>query len=173
LLSCHREENVDDPSRLGALLQTLDAIQAEYGYPILFSVHPRTRRKMEEAGLSLKGLIREHPPFNFTDYIALQQNAFCVLSDSGTITEEASLLGFPAVNLREAHERQEGMEKAAAIMAGFRTSTVLTAIKVATTPAVALDPVPDYLQRSVSEKVVRLIVSYADYVQRNTWRKDI
>ena len=112
-------------------------------------------------------------PFSFTDYISLQTRAFCVLSDSGTITEESSLLSFPAVNLRETHERHEGMEKAAVIMSGFSADRILTAIKIATAGGrgAELDPVEDYRQGSVSEKVLRLIVSYTDYVNRLVWKK--
>jgi UDP-N-acetyl-L-fucosamine synthase len=172
VLSSHREENVDDHARLHDLFETLSGILSAYPYPIIFSIHPRTEKRLEEAGLSFSSRIIRSKPFCFTDYIALQKNAFCVLSDSGTITEESSILGFPAVNLRETHERQEGMEKAAVTMAGLRKDTVLTAIRLTTKDdRIELDKVADYQQRTVSEKVVRIIVSYADYVQRTVWRK--
>ena len=173
VLSAHREENVDDPQRLAALVSVLHAVLDAYPYPIVFSVHPRTEQRLKDLGMDLGGRVIRSKPFSFTDYVSLQTRAFCVLSDSGTITEESSLLSFPAVNLRETHERHEGMEKAAVMMSGFSTDRVLTAIRIATANGrgAALDPVPDYRQESVSEKVLRIIVSYTDYVNRVVWRK--
>jgi UDP-N-acetylglucosamine 2-epimerase (non-hydrolysing) len=173
VLSSHREENVDNPGRLAELRIALEAVLEEYSFPIVFSVHPRTERRLKDLGMDFGSRVIHSKPFNYTDYVALQTHAFCVLSDSGTITEESSLLGFPAVNLRETHERHEGMEKAAVIMSGFSSKSILTAIRISTSGGrgAALDPVEDYRQASVSEKVLRLIVSYTDYVNRVVWRK--
>ena len=173
VLSSHREENVDAPERISLLVAAIRAVLGAYEYPILFSVHPRTEKRLRDANIDLGDRVIRSKPLGFTDYIALQEKAFCVLSDSGTITEESSILGFPALNLRETHERQEGMEKAAVIMTGFDPDTILTGIKVSTAGGrcAALDPVPDYRQASVSEKVLRIILSYTDYVNRKVWYK--
>jgi UDP-N-acetyl-L-fucosamine synthase len=174
VLSSHREENVDDPKKLRQLVAALKAVLEAYDYPILFSVHPRTEKKLQDAKIELGDKVIRSKPLGFTDYVSLQNRAFCVLSDSGTVTEESSILGFPALNLRETHERQEGMEKAAVIMTGFDADRILTGIKVVTAGGrgAALDPVPDYRQASVSEKVLRIILSYTDYVNRKVWYKN-
>ncbi len=173
VLSFHREENVDDPARLAALGSSLRAVLEEYQLPVVFSVHPRTEKRLSDLGMDFGDRVIRSKPFSFTDYVSLQRRSFCVLSDSGTVTEESSLIGFPAVNLRETHERHEGMEKAAVVMAGLTAATILTAIRISAAGDrnIVLDPVEDYRQGSVSEKVLRLIVSYTDYVNRVVWRK--
>ncbi len=177
IVSTHREENVDTPDNLRDLLATLRALADEYGFPLIVSTHPRTRKRLEALGESLEHpLIRFSKPFGLLDYIKLQMNAFCVLSDSGTITEEASLLNLPAVTLRNAHERPEGMDQGTLIMSGLRKDSVLAAVKVITSQQRGNDRViplvPDYEGGPVSLQVVRVVLSYTDYVNRTVWRKD-
>lgn len=177
IVSTHREENVDTPDNLRDLLATLRALADEYGFPLIVSTHPRTRQRLEALGESLEHpLIRFVKPFGLLDYIKLQMNAFCVLSDSGTITEEASLLNLPAVTLRNAHERPEGMDQGTLIMSGLKKDSVLAAVKVVTsqhqTGARVIPLVPDYEGGPVSLQVVRVVLSYTDYVNRTVWRKD-
>lgn len=177
IVSTHREENVDTPDNLRDLLATLRALADEYGFPLIVSTHPRTRKRLEALGESLEHpLIRFSKPFGLLDYIKLQMNAFCVLSDSGTITEEASLLNLPAVTLRNAHERPEGMDQGTLIMSGLRKDSVLAAVKVITRQhqagARVIPLVPDYEGGPVSLQVVRVVLSYTDYVNRTVWRKD-
>lgn len=177
IVSAHREENVDTPDNLRDLLATLRALGDEYGFPLIVSTHPRTRKRLEALGESLEHpLIRFSKPFGLLDYIKLQMNAFCVLSDSGTITEEASLLNLPAVTLRNAHERPEGMDQGTLIMSGLRKDSVLAAVKVITSQQQNGDRViplvPDYEGGPVSLQVVRVVLSYTDYVNRTVWRKD-
>lgn len=176
IVSAHREENVDTPVNLRDLLATLRALADEYGYPLIVSTHPRTRKRLEALGESLEHpLIRFSKPFGLLDYIKLQMNAFCVLSDSGTITEEASLLNLPAVTLRNAHERPEGMDQGTLIMSGLKKDSVLSAVKVITSqhqPGSHRIPlVPDYEGGPVSLQVVRVVLSYTDYVNRTVWHK--
>ncbi|WP_137971663.1 non-hydrolyzing UDP-N-acetylglucosamine 2-epimerase [Pseudomonas sp. F(2018)] len=177
IVSAHREENVDTPDNLRDLLATLRALADEYGFPLIVSTHPRTRKRLEALGESLEHpLIRFSKPFGLLDYVKLQMNAFCVLSDSGTITEEASLLNLPAVTLRNAHERPEGMDQGTLIMSGLRKDSVLAAVKVITSQYQAglrsIPLVPDYEGGPVSLQVVRVVLSYTDYVNRTVWRKD-
>jgi UDP-N-acetylglucosamine 2-epimerase (non-hydrolysing) len=177
IVSTHREENVDTPDNLRDLLDTLRALADEYGFPLIVSTHPRTRKRLEALGESLEHpLIRFVKPFGLLDYIKLQMNAFCVLSDSGTITEEASLLNLPAVTLRNAHERPEGMDQGTLIMSGLKKDSVLAAVRVITsqhqTGARVIPLVPDYEGGPVSLQVVRVVLSYTDYVNRTVWRKD-
>ncbi len=176
IVSAHREENVDTPENLRDLLATLRALADEYGFPLIVSTHPRTRKRLEALGESLEHpLIRFSKPFGLLDYIQLQMNAFCVLSDSGTITEEASLLNLPAVTLRNAHERPEGMDQGTLIMSGLKKESVLAAVKVITSQHKAgersIPLVPDYEGGPVSLQVVRVVLSYTDYVNRTVWRK--
>lgn len=177
IVSTHREENVDTPDNLRDLLATLRALAGEYGFPLIVSTHPRTRKRLEALGESLEHpLIRFSKPFGLLDYIKLQMSAFCVLSDSGTITEEASLLNLPAVTLRNAHERPEGMDQGTLIMSGLKKDSVLAAVKVITSQHYACERlipmVPDYEGGPVSLQVVRVVLSYTDYVNRTVWRKD-
>jgi UDP-N-acetylglucosamine 2-epimerase len=175
IVSAHREENVDDRLRLTEFVKTLAAVYAKYKLPIIFSVHPRTEKMMKQFGLELNEGVKSNKPFGFTDYIALQKNSFCVLSDSGTITEESAILGFPAINIRETHERLEGMEKAAVMMTGFDKDRVLTAIEMCRrqreSKSELVNRVEDYFQDNISEKIARIILSYTDYVNKKVWFK--
>lgn len=175
LVSAHREENVDSPEGLRDLLETLEALVEAYGYPVLVSTHPRTRKRLES--LEHKALdtrIVFSKPFGFLDYVRLQMNAFCILSDSGTITEEASLLNLPAVTLRNAHERPEGMDVGTLIMCGLKKAHVLGAVAIVADQRAgrerAVMPVADYENPAVSRQIVRIISSYVDYVNRVVWR---
>jgi UDP-N-acetylglucosamine 2-epimerase (non-hydrolysing) len=174
VVSLHREENVDDPVHLASLVAGLDALADQYGFPLVFSVHPRTRKRLEAGGHRLHPLIQPLPPMGFFDYVALQKEAFCSLSDSGTITEESAILGFPAVNLRQAHERPEGMEEGAVIMSGVSAERILQAVEVTRAQFKHLGPcrIPDdYNVSQVSWKVTKIILSYTNYVNRRTWSK--
>ncbi len=176
VVSAHREENVDNPERLAAILETLRSLAERFERPVVVSTHPRTRARLESlAGgiedLELRG-VRFLRPFGFLDYVRLQQGAFCVLSDSGTITEESALLGFPAVTLRDAHERPEGMDAGTLVMSGLSAGRVIQAVELVTVrPAGMRAGLPsDYLESNVSQKVVQIILSYVDYVNRTVWR---
>lgn len=176
VVSAHREENVDTPDNLRDLLETLKALAEEYSHPIIVSTHPRTRKRLEALGESLDHpLIRFVKPFGLLDYIKLQMSALCVLSDSGTITEESSLLNFPAVTLRNAHERPEGMDEGTLIMSGLRKESVMEAVKVVVSQHQGgkriIPMVPDYDGGPVSLQVVRVVLSYTDYINRTVWRK--
>jgi UDP-N-acetylglucosamine 2-epimerase (non-hydrolysing) len=171
VVSCHREENVDAPASLHRFAEVLEAVAVHHGKPVLVSTHPRTAKRLEAAGLQFHPLVRLMPPFGFLDYNALQLNARAVLSDSGTISEEASLLGFPALNIREAHERPEAMEEAAVMMVGLSPQRVLQGLQILSQSA-ALPRLPaDYAPTNVSDKVLKIILSYTDYVRRNVWRE--
>ena len=178
VVSAHREENVDSPASLSMLLETLDRLAATYAKPIIVSVHPRTRNRIEQLDADAKRmnpLVRLLKPFGFFDYIALQRGASCVLSDSGTITEECSLLGFPAVTIRQAHERPEGMDVGTLVMCGLHHERVLRAVGLVMAQhadgGAAIRPVPDYDAGLVSKKIVRIILSYVDYINRTVWSK--
>lgn len=174
LLSAHREENVDDPERLKELIEATAEIGDTFGRDIIVSTHPRTRKRLDALNITMHPRMRFLQPLGFLDYVRLQMEAFCVISDSGTVTEEASLLGFPAVTIREAHERPEGMDCATLLMCPPRKGRLVDAVRIVTTeakngyrPQVVLDyDVPD-----VSAKVLRIIVSYVDYVNRVVWRR--
>jgi UDP-N-acetylglucosamine 2-epimerase (non-hydrolysing) len=175
--SAHREENVDDPARLERLLGALRAVGEHWRRPILFSTHPRTRKRLAEMASppASRDGFRFLEPLGFLDYVRLQCEAYCVLSDSGSLTEEASLLGLRAVTLREAHERPEGMDEAAVLMSGIGAERVVQAVELATAESGAGTPslrvVGDYLADNVSRKVARLILSYVDYVNAIVWRE--
>ena len=173
-VSIHREENVDDPVHLKSLVATLNALAAHYRFPLIFSVHPRTRKRLEAGGHKLNRLIRTMPPLGFFDYVALQKNACCTLSDSGTIAEESSILGFPAVTVREAHERPEGMDEGAVVMTGLEKERILQAVAMTLAQFKAMGPckIPaDYKVDQVSWKVAKIILGYTDYVNRRVWQK--
>ena len=176
LVSAHREENVDSPEVLGDLLGSLNALVEKYNLPIVVSTHPRTRKNIEGGHYSgLNKKIAFCKPFGFLDYVHLEMHAFCVLSDSGTITEEASLLNFPAITIRDAHERPEGMDAGTLIMSGLKKNRVLDAVDTVTRqyrdgqPTVL--PVADYDNPHVSKQIVRVVLSYVDYVNRTVWSK--
>ena len=178
VVSSHREENVDCPQRLAEFLRTLEGIAATYDRQVIVSTHPRTRKRLE--GLDTGGLdprIRFLKPLGFLDYVKLQTQAYCVVSDSGTLTEESSILAFPAVMIRQAHERPEGMDEGTLVMSGLRPERVLQAIEMVVGPHQGTDRVarlvPDYEAGRVSMKVLRIIQSYVDYVNRTVWRLDV
>jgi UDP-N-acetylglucosamine 2-epimerase (non-hydrolysing) len=171
LVSSHRAENVDEDHRIKLLVETLDAVAERFGEPILVSTHPRTRKRIDGLGLEFHPLVQLLKPFGFLDYNALQLNAHAVLSDSGSISEESAILGFPAVNLREAHERPEAMENAVVMMAGLEPRRVLQALDILATQRSRPKLPEDYAVPDVSEKVVRIVLSYTDYVRRVVWKE--
>jgi UDP-N-acetylglucosamine 2-epimerase (non-hydrolysing) len=177
LVSAHREENVDAPDNFRELLASLAAVRKTWGLPVVVSTHPRTRKRLEEQGVQSSAAMRLLKPLGFLDYVRLQISARCVISDSGTITEESSILDFPAVTIRQAHERPEGMDEGTLIMCGVKPEGVVTAIETVLSQrkrgARQFRIAEDYLPDNVSKKVVRTILSYTDYVNRTVWRKSI
>ncbi len=174
VVSAHREENVDEPARLRKLLDILAGLAERFAQPVIVSTHPRTRKRLDALGQALPAAVQFHKPFGFLDYVRLQTQARCVLSDSGTITEESSILNFPALNLREVHERPEGFEEAAVMFTGLDLQRVLQAL-----PIVEAQPrggerllrlVQDYAPDNVSDKVLRILMSYTDFVRRRVWQ---
>lgn len=177
VVSAHREENVDTPENLADMLETLNAMAAQYDVPIIVSTHPRTQKRLDALNTGhLNSRIQFLKPFSFCDYVKLQMDALCVVSDSGTITEEGSLLNLPAVTIRNAHERPEGMDAGTLIMAGLKKERVLDAVRVIIAQhdrrARVMAPVGDYEAQSVSKKIVRIVLSYTDYINRTVWRKN-
>ena len=176
VVSAHREENVDSETNFEHFLGSLKAISEKYKKPIIVSTHPRTRKKIEGIGVeNLDKRIRFLKPLGFFDYIKLQMNAFCVISDSGTITEESSILNFPAATIRQAHERPEGMDEGALIMCGLKADRVIKSIDVVTSQSSKnirqFKLIHDYDTNNVSKKVLRIILSYTDYINRTVWYK--
>lgn len=175
LVSSHREENVDSPANLERLFAVLNAVARRNGEPVIVSTHPRTRKRMEALGIEAHPLVQFHKPFGFLDYVRLQLEARAVLSDSGTITEESSILNFPALNLREVHERPEGFEQAAVMMVGFSVVRVLQGLDILDAQPRGeqrlLRIVRDYEPDNVSDKVLRILLSYTDFVRRRVWRE--
>ena len=176
VVSTHREENIDSPENFRNLLESLNALAKKYNMPVIVSTHPRTRKKLEELGM--KGLdkrISFLKPLGFYDYVKLQLNAFCVVSDSGTITEESTILNVPAVTIRQAHERPEGMDEGTLIMCGLKAERVLESVAIVVSQHSAAERqfrmVGDYDTDNVSKKVLRIVLSYTDYINRTVWRK--
>ena len=175
VISLHREENIDSKKNLNEFVKMLDLIGKNFEMPIIVSTHPRTRKKIKELKLEFHSLVQLQKPYGFFDYLKLQINAKAVLSDSGTITEESSILNFPAINLRDAHERPEGMEEGAVIFTGINCVRILQALAVLEnqdrSEKRSINVVKDYIAPNVSEKVVRIIQSYTNYINEFTWRK--
>lgn len=176
LVSVHREENVDDPQALGKVLLVLEALATRFKLPVIVSTHPRTQKRLQSIEVKNNPLIRFLPPFGFLDYVFLQTQARCVLSDSGTITEESSILNFPALNLRSVHERPEGFEEAAVMMVGLSVERVMQALDILGNQKCGaerdLKIVGDYQVTNVSDKVLRIIQSYTDFINQRTWKKN-
>ena len=172
VVSAHREENISSDKNFLDLVDTLNSIAEIYKLPIIVSTHPRTRNKINELNIEFNPLVQLMKPLGFNDYVKLQKDAKAVLSDSGTISEESSILGFPALNIREAHERPEAMEEASVMMVGLEKTRILQGLEVLTTQTKeTLRNVVDYSMPNVSEKVLRIIVSYTDYVNKTVWKK--
>ena len=175
VVSSHREENVDSPDNLKKLFAILTGVAARFQDPIIFSTHPRTRKRMEMLGLQAPPQVQFHKPFGFLDYVRLQCDARATLSDSGSITEESSILNFPALNLREVHERPEGFEEASVMFVGLDLQRVLQGLQILDSQPRgqdrALRLVTDYEPSNVSDKVLRIIVSYTDFVNRRVWHR--
>lgn len=176
IVSAHREENVDSPQNLRDLLETLNALADEYDLPVIVSTHPRTQKRLDALDFgALNSRVQFLRPFGFCDYVRLQMEALCVVSDSGTITEEGSLLNLPAITIRNAHERPEGMDVGTLIMAGLKKARVLDAVKVIISQygkqKRTTAPVPDYETPNVSKQILRVVMSYTDYVNRTVWSK--
>lgn len=175
VVSAHREENVDSPKQLAKLAESLNRVAEHYNLPVIVSTHPRTRNRIEAQGIEFHKNIQLLKPLGFHDYNHLQKNAKVVLSDSGTINEESSIMNFPALNLREAHERPEGMEEASVMMVGLSVERVMQALQILESQPSGderlLRPVYDYSMPNVSDKMVRIIHSYTDYVKRVVWKE--
>ena len=177
VVSAHREENVDSDKNFLNLVETLNTIAETYQLPIIFSAHPRTQKRIDDLAVSFDSRIRLLKPLGFIDYNRLQLSAKTVLSDSGTISEESSILDFPALNIRQAHERPEGMEEASVMMVGLEVNRVMQALNVIDSEKQSLGQnrkfrlVADYSMSNVSDKIVRIIHSYTDYVNRVVWKK--
>ena len=178
IVSTHREENVDSEKNFADLLVSLNAIVDKYQKKVIVSTHPRTRKKLEAIGfVNSNPMIEFMKPFGFMEYVKLQQNAFCVISDSGTITEESSILHFPAITIRQAHERPEGMDEGTLVMSGLESERIIESIDLVTSQYAEgeeiIHSIPDYAADNVSKKVVRIILSYTDYVNRTVWHKTV
>ena len=176
LVSAHREENVDNELNFKDLLESLNAIAEKYGIPIIVSTHPRTRKRLKGLGAeNMNGRIRFLKALGFFEYVKLEMNAFCVISDSGTITEESSILNFPAVTIRQAHERPEGMDEGTLIMCGLKAERIIESIEIVTSQCSRnsryFKLVQDYDVDNISKKVLRILMSYTDYVNRVVWQK--
>jgi UDP-N-acetylglucosamine 2-epimerase len=177
IVSCHREENVDKPENLISILGALNKLCELYNYPIIFSTHPRTRQRIENLGIFLNDKIKFEKPFGFIDYIKLQIHAACVISDSGTITEETSILNLKSVNLRNAHERPEGVEKMSVIMSGLKEEDIIDSVKMSMmifenrVSDNYNQLVEDYAETDVSSKIIGIIQSYTHYINRKVWKK--
>ena len=176
MVSAHREENIDIEKNFNEVINTLNTVAEEFKLPIIYSTHPRSWKKIEERGVKFNPLIRRLKPFGFFDYNKLQQNAFCVLSDSGTLSEESAILGFPAVLFRTSTERPEVLDKGSIVIGGIKANDVVNAIRIAVESFKNGEraPIPkDYEDRNVSLKVVKIIESYIKIINRVTWYKGV
>jgi len=175
VVSAHREENVDSFSQLSELVTSLNMIADRYNLPVIVSTHPRTKKRLDDQGIKFHKNIQLLKPLGFYDYNHLQKNAKTVLSDSGTINEESSIMNFPALNIREAHERPEGMEEGAVMMVGLGHERIMQALQILENQPIGeerlIRPIVDYSMPNVSDKVVRIIHSYIDYVNKTVWKK--
>ena len=176
IVSAHREENTDYDENFENLIESLNALADKYNKRIIFSTHPRTSKLLKEKNLKTSPLIEFMKPLGFADYIKLQQNSYCVISDSGTITEESSILNFPAITIRNAHERPEGMDEGTLIMSGLKKQDVLDAVRIVVSQheenPEQIKTVSDYKQDNISKKVVRIIMSYTGYINRTVWKNE-
>lgn len=169
LLSAHREENIDNERNFSQLVNAVNVLAERYGKPVLYSMHPRSRKFIEERGTSFHPLVRAHKPFGFHDYIQLQRNAFCVVSDSGTLAEESALLGFPAVSLRTSTERQEVIDRGVFTLGSITAEGLLQAVAVETVLKGCEAAVSDYGDAETSAKVTKIVQGFTGYVNRNVW----
>ena len=175
VVSSHREENVDNPRKLDVFISTLNGLAEKYNYPIIFSTHPRTRKQLEKVTVSPSNKIQFLDPLGFIDYNSLQLNSFVVLSDSGTISEEAAILNFRAINIRSSHERPEAIEEATVMFTALNKQRILRAVtRLENTSLPKTDEISvlDYRPENVSEKIEKIILSYTDYVNQNVWKKE-
>ena len=176
LISAHREENIDSKERFEKLIKVLNELAVQFDLPVIVSTHPRTQKRIDINDISFNAKVHLIKPLGFSDYINLQINSHAVLSDSGTITEESSILNFPALNIRETHERQEGMEQASVMMVGLDISKIKIGLEILKNQTKSkdrlLEIVSDYNVNNVSEKVLRIIYSYTDYINRIVWKKN-
>ena len=177
IVSAHREENINSPVNFKKFVSVLNMLSEEFKLPVIVSTHPRTKKMIAEQKIHLNNEIRLLKPFSFTDYIHLQMNAYITLSDSGTISEESSIMNFPALNIREAHERPEAMEEAAVMMVGLNKERIIQALNLIESQKNKNERtvrfVADYSMPNVSEKVVRIIISYVDYIKRVVWSANL
>ncbi len=177
VVSSHREENINSEKNFRGLMSSLNAIAEKYQYPIIVSTHPRTKNMIDKMKIEMRPEVQFLKPLGFHDYNALQKRAYAVLSDSGTISEESSILNFRALNIRQAHERPEAMEEASVMMVGLSPERILQGLTQVLQQKVGAErnfrPVADYSMPNVSEKVVRIIISYTDYIKRTVWSEEI
>lgn len=170
LLSAHREENIDDERNFAEMVAAINSLAEEYNMPILYSMHPRSKSRIEQRGAKLHPLVRAHKPFGFCDYVHLQRNAFCVVSDSGTLAEESAILGFPAVSLRTSTERPEAVDAGVFTLGNLSTEDVIQSVETETALVGKSAIVPNYYDCATSVKIIKLIQSYVSYVNRQVWR---